>query len=117
MWTLFLFAESIQQLFIKFVDKEKRMLENNSIASMRKVYKLQSLSEKDINADPIKQFESWWQHATESKIEEPNAMTLATCNASGKPSARIVLLKGIKENGFVFFTNYDSRKAKEIEEN
>ncbi|MEO6905978.1 MAG: pyridoxamine 5'-phosphate oxidase [Ginsengibacter sp.] len=93
------------------------MLENNSIANMRKVYKLQSLSEKDINADPIKQFESWWQHATDSKIEEPNAMTLATCNASGRPSARIVLLKGIKENGFVFFTNYDSRKAKEIEEN
>ncbi len=84
---------------------------------MRKVYKLQSLSEKDISADPIKQFESWWQHATDSKIEEPNAMTLATCNASGRPSARIVLLKGIKENGFVFFTNYDSRKAKEIEEN
>jgi pyridoxamine 5'-phosphate oxidase len=93
------------------------MLEVNSIANMRKVYQLQSLLEKDVNADPIKQFESWWKNAIETKIEEPNAMTLATCSASGKPSARIVLLKGIKENGFVFFTNYDSRKAKEIEAN
>jgi pyridoxamine 5'-phosphate oxidase len=93
------------------------MLEVNSIANMRKVYQLQSLLEKDVNADPIKQFESWWKNAIETKIEEPNAMTLATCSPSGKPSARIVLLKGIKENGFVFFTNYDSRKAKEIEAN
>ena len=93
------------------------MLEINSIANMRRVYQLQSLLEKDVNADPIKQFESWWENAIETKTEEPNAMTLATCNASGKPSARIVLLKGIKENGFVFFTNYESRKAKEIEEN
>lgn len=90
---------------------------NNSIADIRKVYRLQSLLEKDVNADPVKQFENWWQHAIESKIEEPNAMALATCDPSGKPSARIVLLKGIKENGFVFFTNYQSRKGKEIEEN
>jgi len=93
------------------------MDEISLIANMRKVYQLQSLSEKDVEDDPIKQFQNWWQHAIETKIEEPNAMTLATCNASGKPSARIVLLKGIKENGFVFFTNYQSRKAKEIEEN
>jgi len=93
------------------------MLEINSIANMRRVYQLQSLLEKDVNADPIKQFENWWLNAIETKIEEPNAMTLATCNASGKPSARIVLLKELKENGFVFYTNYESRKAKEIEEN
>lgn len=96
---------------------KKRMSEINSIANMRKVYQLQSLLEKDVNADPVKQFESWWKNAIETKIDEPNAMTLATCSASGKPSARIVLLKGIKANGFVFFTNYESRKAKEIEEN
>ena len=89
----------------------------NSIADIRKVYQLQSLLEKDVNADPIKQFETWWQQAIESKIEEPNAMTLATCNDEGKPSARIVLLKGIKKNGFIFFTNYQSRKGKEIEKN
>lgn len=93
------------------------MNENNSIAGIRKVYQLQSLLEKDVDENPVKQFENWWQHAIESKIEEPNAMTLATCNSSGKPSARIVLLKGIKENGFIFFTNYHSRKGKEIEEN
>lgn len=84
---------------------------------MRKVYRLQSLEEKDVDADPIKQFEKWWQEAIVAKIEEPNTMTLATCNAAGKPSARIVLLKSIHENGFVFFTNYEGRKAKEIKEN
>ncbi|MGN6530878.1 MAG: pyridoxamine 5'-phosphate oxidase [Ginsengibacter sp.] len=93
------------------------MPEVNSISNMRRVYQLQSLLEKDVNPDPIKQFENWWMHAIEVKVEEPNAMTLATCNAFGKPSARIVLLKEIKKNGFVFFTNYESRKAKEIEEN
>lgn len=92
-------------------------MQENLIAAMRKVYQLQSLHENDVDPDPIKQFQNWWQHAIESKVEEPNAMTLATCNAAGKPSARIVLLKAIKENGFVFFTNYESRKAKEIEEN
>lgn len=84
---------------------------------MRKVYRLQSLEEKDVDPDPIRQFEKWWQEAIDAKFEEPNAMTLATCNAAGKPSARIVLLKSIHENGFVFFTNYEGRKAKEIKEN
>jgi len=93
------------------------MSDNNSIAALRKIYQLKSLEEKDVNIDPVKQFESWWQEAIKSQAEEPNAMTLATCNASGKPSARIVLLKGISENGFVFFTNYESRKAHEIKEN
>lgn len=93
------------------------MDEINLIANMRKVYQLQSLLEKDVEDDPIKQFQNWWQQAIQAKIDEPNAMTLATCNASGKPSARIVLLKAIKENGFVFFTNYESRKAREIKEN
>jgi pyridoxamine 5'-phosphate oxidase len=93
------------------------MNEKQRIFNMRKVYQLQSLLEKDLNENPIVQFENWWQQAVESKIEEPNAMALATCDASGKPSARIVLLKEIKDNGFVFFTNYQSRKGKEIEEN
>jgi pyridoxamine 5'-phosphate oxidase len=93
------------------------MSKHNSIANIRKEYQLQSLSEKDVDINPLTQFETWWQHAIESKLEEPNAMTLATCGASGKPSARIVLLKEINENGFVFFTNYQSRKGKEIDEN
>ncbi len=93
------------------------MIEQNSIASIRKVYQLQSLLEKNMDKNPIQQFEIWWKHAIESKIEEPNAMTLATCAPSGKPSARTVLLKGINEKGFIFFTNYESRKGKEIQGN
>lgn len=92
-------------------------MNDHSIAAMRKVYKLQLLLEKDVDANPIKQFKTWWQHAIESKIDEPNAMSLATCTADGKPSVRIVLLKGIEKNGFIFFTNYNSRKAMEIKEN
>ncbi len=88
-----------------------------TIAAMRKVYQRESLFEKDVDPDPVKQFGTWWQQAIETKVEEPNAMTLATCDAMKKPSARIVLLKGIEKNGFVFFTNYESRKGKEMEEN
>ncbi|HEY5464357.1 MAG TPA: pyridoxamine 5'-phosphate oxidase [Hanamia sp.] len=93
------------------------MSETKSIADIRKVYQLQSLLEKEVDANPVKQFETWWQQAIDSNIEEPNAMALSTSSISGKPSSRIVLLKGIKENGFVFYTNYDSRKGKEIEDN
>jgi pyridoxamine 5'-phosphate oxidase len=93
------------------------MSDDKSIAAIRKVYQLESLLEKDLDPDPMRQFANWWQQALESKIEEPNAMTLATCSASGRPSARIVLLKGIENNGFVFFTNYLSRKGTEIHDN
>lgn len=93
------------------------MADNKSIAAMRKVYQLKSLDEKEVDADPLKQFDNWWKESINSGVQEPNAMTLATCDAGGKPSARIVLLKGVNENGFVFFTNYESRKAHEIAEN
>ncbi len=88
-----------------------------SIADIRKEYSLKTLNEADVFADPMQQFEKWWQEAIESKIEEVNAMTLATSTAEGKPSARIVLLKGIDRNGFIFFTNYHSHKGNQIEEN
>jgi len=78
---------------------------------------LESLSEKDIANNPLQQFEKWWQQSIESNIDEVNAMMLATVNSAGKPSARIVLLKGYDENGFVFFTNYQSEKAADIEIN
>ena len=87
------------------------------LAGIRKDYRLQSLLEKDVDADPVKQFQHWWNEALQSNVEEPNAMTLATSTPSGKPSARIVLLKEIKDNGFVYFSNYDSRKGKEINDN
>jgi pyridoxamine 5'-phosphate oxidase len=93
------------------------MADSPSIASMRKVYKLKSLREEDDKPHPIDQFEIWWTEAIEQQVDEPNAMTLATCTASGRPSARIVLLKRVDKRGFVFYTNYESRKAKEIEEN
>lgn len=87
------------------------------IADIRKEYQLETLSEQDATSSPFLQFDKWWQQAIDSKIEEVNAMTLATVNSEGKPSARIVLLKGYHSEGFVFFTNYSSRKAQDIEFN
>lgn len=90
---------------------------SRSISDIRTDYKLRSLNESDVSADPVAQFTNWWDEAVNSKIEEVNAMTLATVNNEGRPSARIVLLKGFDEKGFVFFTNYQSKKGKELEDN
>ena len=87
------------------------------IAAIRRDYKLQSLSEKDVATNPIDQFTKWWDEAVASNIDEVNAMTLATVDASSKPSARIVLLKGYDAEGFTFFTNYNSQKGQEIAAN
>lgn len=89
----------------------------HSIADIRKDYKLKSLVEEDVLENPIEQFTVWWTEAIDSKIEEVNAMTLATATLNGVPSARIVLLKGISNEGFIFFTNYLSHKGKEIADN
>jgi pyridoxamine 5'-phosphate oxidase len=89
----------------------------SSIADIRKDYQLQSLQENDVDAHPIRQFDKWWQDAIRSEIDEVNAMTVATASADGVPSARIILLKGYDEQGFVFFTNYESYKGKQLEEN
>jgi pyridoxamine 5'-phosphate oxidase len=89
----------------------------NSIANLRKDYKLQSLSEGDVLADPFTQFGKWWKEALDAGIDEINAMTLATASADGMPDARIVLLKGFDEKGFAFFTNYDSSKGQQLTEN
>ena len=88
-----------------------------SISSIRKDYQLQSLSESDVKQDPIGQFGKWWEEAIASSIDEVNAMTLSTVTAEGKPSARIVLLKGFDERGFVFFTNYESNKGVQLTAN
>lgn len=87
------------------------------IADIRKDYKLKAFTENEADKDAITQFEKWWREATESKIDEVNAMTLATASADGVPSARIVLLKGFDERGFVFFTNYNSYKGQQLAEN
>ena len=87
------------------------------IAGIRKTYSQKTLSEESVESNPIAQFDNWWQEAVASNIDEVNAMTLATASADGIPSARIVLLKGFSEKGFIFFTNYDSYKGKQLLEN
>jgi len=92
-------------------------MNQEQLENLRDEYKTASLSEADSKADPLKQFEFWFNEAIEAKVPESNAMTLSTATPGGRPSARIVLLKGIHENGFVFYTNYLSRKGKEITKN
>jgi pyridoxamine 5'-phosphate oxidase len=87
------------------------------LAGLRRDYALESLTERDVDADPIRQFEKWFEQALRSGMAEPNAMTLATSTRDGHPSARIVLLKSVDANGFVFFTDYRSRKGAELESN
>lgn len=90
---------------------------NQKIAHLRQEYSHKKLTEKKAEKNPFDQFKKWWKQALEAKIVEPNAMTLATASADGFPSARIVLLKDLSEKGFVFFTNYESFKGKQLEEN
>jgi pyridoxamine 5'-phosphate oxidase len=87
------------------------------LADLRKDYKLASLSESDVTATPFQQFEKWFSEALNAAVNEPNAMTLATCNSEGKPSARIVLIKDFDSLGATFFTNYESQKADDLAEN
>ena len=88
-----------------------------AIADLRKDYKLATLSEHDAPPNPYALFERWLNEAISASLPEPNAMTLATVSASGKPSARIVLLKAFDAEGFSFFTNFASRKGKELADN
>lgn len=87
------------------------------ISELRKEYTRAGLHESDAAPDPVDQFHSWFEEALAAGLHEPNAMTLATATPDGKPSARVVLLKGYDERGFVFYTNYEGRKAKELEAN
>lgn len=85
-----------------------------TLAELRKDYCLAGLVESDLARDPYRQFEKWFQEAEAAKISEPNAMTLATATPDGRPSARTILLKGLDGRGFVFFSNYESRKGREL---
>ena len=87
------------------------------ISHLRTDYKREALDEAHADADPVRQFSRWWDEAIASKLPEPNAMTLATASPTGEPSARIVLLKGIDERGFVFYTNYESAKGRDLAAN
>lgn len=88
---------------------------NPSIADIRKTYALAQLKESETASNPMQQFGKWWDEAVSAEIDEVNAMTLATVDANGSPDARIVLLKGVNENGFHFFTNYQSRKGQQLQ--
>jgi pyridoxamine 5'-phosphate oxidase len=89
----------------------------SSIADIRRDYIMKSFDESHAAKDPFDQFKEWWEEATSVEIDEVNAMTLATVDSAGKPSARIVLLKGYTKEGFVFFTNYESAKGQELAAN
>jgi pyridoxamine 5'-phosphate oxidase len=87
------------------------------LADLRRDYARESLTERDVDPDPVAQFEKWFEQALHAGMVEPNAMTLATSTPDGRPSARMVLLKGADANGFVFFTDYRSRKGAELDAN
>ncbi|NLP61561.1 pyridoxamine 5'-phosphate oxidase [Paraburkholderia sacchari] len=88
-----------------------------SLANLRKNYSLGSLDTSDVDPDPIRQFQTWFNQALDARLPEPNAMTVATVDQDGRPAARILLIKAVDERGFVFFTNYESRKGRELAAN
>jgi pyridoxamine 5'-phosphate oxidase len=94
----------------------ERMNISTPIADLRKDYKLASLGKRDLAANPFTQFQKWLDEAIAAELPEPTAMNLATVGVNARPSARIVLLKGVDEKGFVFYSNYDSRKGLELAE-
>jgi pyridoxamine 5'-phosphate oxidase len=89
----------------------------HNLAEIRKEYSKATLDTTNVSSDPIHQFTKWFDEALEAKVLEPNAMSLATVSSDNRPSCRIVLLKGIEENKFLFYTNYQSHKGKELENN
>lgn len=93
------------------------MLSSDDLARVRKEYSRHSLDELDVDLNPLAQFHLWFQEAMKAELPEPNAMVLATATLEGKPSARVVLLKGFDDRGLVFFTNYEGRKSVELAEN
>ncbi len=85
--------------------------------TVRKEYVTQGLTESDLDPNPLTQFQRWYEEAVAANVIEPNAMTVATATRDGIPSARTILLKGFDERGFIFYTNYESQKGKELDEN
>lgn len=93
------------------------MQKNINIEAIRTDYRLLKLDEKQVDKNPLIQFSTWFEQAVQADLEEVNAMTLATVGANGTPSARIVLLKDLEDNGFIFYTNYESNKGRELAAN
>ncbi len=92
-------------------------MNKEQLQKLREDYSKHSLDESDVNSDPVEQFESWMKEAIDAEVPEPNAMTLSTVDANNKPHSRVVLLKGIEEGDFVFYTNWQSEKGSELEQN
>ena len=92
-------------------------MENKQLANLRRDYSLRELLELTLRTDPFAQFSAWMDEALNSEVLDANAMTVSTVDADGRPSSRIVLLKGFDHSGFVFFTNYTSKKASDLESN
>ncbi|MCO5187581.1 MAG: pyridoxamine 5'-phosphate oxidase [Anaerolineae bacterium] len=92
-------------------------MDENDPAKLRISYTVDALDRADLDPDPVAQFQTWWQVALHADLVEPNAMTLATSDADGMPSARMVLLKGVDTRGFVFYTNHESQKGRELAAN
>jgi pyridoxamine 5'-phosphate oxidase len=88
-----------------------------NLADLRREYTKGGLRRADLDPNPLVQFQKWFEQALTAQLLEPSAMTLATADKEGRPSSRIVLLKGVDENGFTFFTNYESRKGRELADN
>jgi pyridoxamine 5'-phosphate oxidase len=89
------------------------MLKAN-LADLRREYSKSELSEQSVSADPVEQFAAWIDEALKAEVPEPTAMTLGTVSADGRPTSRVVLLKGFDDQGFVFYTNYESRKGRDL---
>ena len=93
------------------------MADSLELSNLREDYRLAALDEQNCDASPMRQFANWFQDAKRAGLKEPNALTLATVSRDGQPSARIVLLKALEDEHFVFYTNYESRKGRELAEN
>lgn len=92
-------------------------MDTNKLRDIRQEYSREELSKTKVSADPFLQFETWMNEALAAEVNEPTAMTLSTVDAERRPSSRVVLLKGFDTSGFVFFTNYNSRKGRQLSEN
>lgn len=92
-------------------------MNKTDLAAIRSDYQQKSLRKRDVAANPMDQFERWFEEATSAEINEPTAMNLSTVDENGRPSGRIVLLKGINDNAFQFYTNYESQKARDMAQN
>lgn len=99
------------------MDPTEKLAYQQAVAALRKEYMTQGLSEGEMDRDPFRQFAVWFDAALAAHLTEPNAMALATATPDGRPSARMVLLKGFDEHGFVWYTNYESRKGNELAAN